>query len=128
MDNGITSVDKVNKFGEYCLIKTRTEVKRLLLSNILYIEQNGRKLVFHTVHDVKDIEMYEKISYAIPYLNKNFIVVGKAALNSLHIHSVSAGGAVEFFDGSVYNLSTKQCGPFRREYIRLSEERRKRLG
>ncbi len=118
----------IDKNVEYCLVKTRSEVKRLLLSKILFIEQNGRKLYFHTVHDEKDIEMYEKISYAIPYLNEDFIVVGKVALNACHIHSVSAGGMINFFDGSEYILSTKQCGTFRREYVRLSEVRRKQMG
>ncbi|MBQ7605352.1 MAG: hypothetical protein IJU59_02565 [Firmicutes bacterium] len=127
MDESKARTNNTNIFGEYCLVKTRAEVKRLLLANILFIEQSGRKLYFHTVHDVKDIVMYEKLSYAIPYLNDNFIVVGKAALNASHIHSVSAGGAVRFFNGSVYNLSAKQCGSFRREYVRLSEERRKKV-
>ena len=104
----------------YCLIKTRSEAKRLPLDEITFIEQLGRKLYFHTACDDRVLEMYEKISYALPFLSSNFIVAGRTALNHNMIRSVAVDGKITFFDGSFYLLSKKQLPAFRKIYEELS--------
>ena len=113
------SVNSTGKVG-YCLIKTRGETKRLPLDEITFIEQLGRKLYFHTTTDNRVMEMYEKISYAMPFLSCNFIVAGKAALNHLMIKSVTVDGKVKFTNGSFYLLNKKQTPTFRRIYEEMS--------
>ena len=103
------------------MIKTRGETERLPLDEITFIEQLGRKLYFHTVTDDRVKEMYEKISYALPFLSCDFIVAGKAAINHCMVKSVTVDGKVKFTDGSFYLLSKKQTPAFRRIYEEKSK-------
>ena len=107
--------------GEYCLIKTRSEAKRLPLDEITFIEQLGRKLYFHTIGDERILEMYEKISYAMPFLSDNFIVAGRTALNYCMIKSVAVDGKINFVNGTFYLLSKKQLPAFRKIYEEMSK-------
>ena len=103
------------------MIKTRGEAKRLSLDEITFIEQMGRKLYFHTTGESRTMEMYEKISYALPFLSENFIVAGRTALNYCMIKSVAVDGKVNFVNGSFYLLSKKQLPAFRKLYEEMSK-------
>jgi hypothetical protein len=107
---------------EYCLVKTRREDEKLALNEITFIEQLGRKLYFHTIDNNKCFEMYEKISYALPFLDSSFIVAGRVAINHYMIKSVAVDGKVRFCNGTCYLLSKKQIAQFRNLYGEMSKK------
>ncbi len=113
-------VDKKQSGPKYLLVKTEGSHRRIPVEDILYIENNGRKVILHTKTEC--LEYYERMNHLQEVLGEGFYRCHRGYLVALSAVSGYDHESITVGQGDRIYLAKQKYGEFVKLYCRFLKE------
>ncbi|MCM1252394.1 MAG: LytTR family DNA-binding domain-containing protein [Clostridium sp.] len=120
MERAIAEVEKANSRQRYMLVKAADGYRRLNLSDILYAESDGRKVILHTKQE--KLEFYEKMEELEKRLGEGFYRCHRSYIVSLAEIRGYDSTSIRVSNGEQIYLAKRKYGEFVQTYCGFLQE------
>ena len=120
MERAIAEVEKAKNRQRYMLVKVSDGYRRLNLSEILYAESDGRKVILHTRQE--KLEFYEKMEELEKRLGEGFYRCHRSYLVSLAEVRGYDSTSIRISNGEQIYLAKRKYGEFVQTYCSFLQE------
>lgn len=110
----VQEADKRQMTPKYLLVKTSGNHRRIPVEDILYVENEGRKVILHTKHE--NIEYYERMSHLEEVLGKGFYRCHRGYLVALSAVSGYNNTCILINQGDTIYLAKQKYSEFVKIY------------
>ena len=115
-------VEKRAGTSRFLLIKTAGKHRRIPVEDILYVENNGRKVILHT--RAEKLEYYERMNHLEEVLGERFFRCHRGYLVALWAVSGYDNTSITVEGGEKVYLSKKKYAEFAKRYSRFAAEQK----
>lgn len=120
LKRAVQEVDKKQSGPKYLLVKTEGSHRRIPVEDILYVENNGRKVILHTKTEC--LEYYERMNHLQEVLGEGFYRCHRGYLVALSAISGYDRESITVGQGERIYLAKQKYGEFVKLYCRFLKE------